>query len=51
MEKQIEELITTLKACAKRVYTELGPGWKEEIYQKAMEVALRQLQLAMGAKG
>ena len=41
MEKQIAELIKTIKTCASQVLLELGPGWKEEIYQKAMEVALR----------
>ncbi len=41
MEKDIEKLVTVLKDSAKKVYAELGPGWKEEIYQKAMEVALR----------
>lgn len=41
MEKQIVELIKTIKTCASQVLLELGPGWKEEIYQKAMEVALR----------
>lgn len=41
MEKQIAKLIETIKTCASQVLEELGPGWKEEIYQKAMEVALR----------
>ncbi len=41
MEKQIKELIKTIKECASQILEELGPGWKEEIYQKAMEVALR----------
>lgn len=41
MDKKIKSLIKTLKKCAGEVMEELGPGWKEEIYQKAMEVALR----------
>jgi GxxExxY protein len=41
MEKRIEELMPIIKSCAKEILAELGPGWKEEIYQKAMEVALR----------
>ena len=41
MEKQIEELINTIKECSKSILEELGPGWKEDIYQNAMEVALR----------
>ena len=42
MQKEIENLIEKVKECAKEVYQELGSGWKEEIYQKAMEVALRE---------
>ena len=41
LEEQVEELIKVVTECAKCVFDELGPGWKEEIYQKAMEVALR----------
>lgn len=41
MDKQIKELIKTIKDCSVSILAELGPGWKEEIYQKAMEVALR----------
>jgi GxxExxY protein len=41
MEKQIEELINVIKTCAQEILAELGPGWKEDIFQKAMEVALR----------
>src|SRR3990167_11127879 len=41
MDKQIAELIKTIKTCASQVLLELGPGWNEAIYQKAMEVALR----------
>jgi len=46
MEKQIRKLIEILKKCAKEVLQELGGGWKEEIYQKAMEVALRNRGIA-----
>lgn len=42
MKKEVEKLIKELKECAARVYEELGAGWGEEIYQKAMEVALRE---------
>lgn len=41
MFKQINNLIDTIKSCSQSVIEELGTGWKEEIYQKAMEVALR----------
>ncbi len=41
MDKAVGELIKTLKGCACTILEELGSGWKEEIYQKAMEVALR----------
>jgi GxxExxY protein len=42
MEKEIKKLINQVKEAAKDVYEQLGNGWKEEIYQKAMEVALRE---------
>lgn len=41
MEQDIQELIKIIKTCASSVLAELGPGWQEVIYQKAMEVALR----------
>lgn len=41
MEKEIKDLIKFVQDCSRKVFEELGPGWKEEIYQKAMEVALR----------
>ena len=41
MEKQVKNLIKTIKACAVAILKELGPGWKEDIFQNAMEVALR----------
>ena len=42
MKKKIENLIKKVKRCAKEVYNELGEGWPEVVYQKAMEVALRE---------
>jgi GxxExxY protein len=36
--KVIEEIL----ACAKAVFQDLGKGWSEAIYQKAMEVELRE---------
>jgi len=41
-EKEIENLIKEVEECANEVYQELGSGWEEKIYQKAMEVALRE---------
>ena len=46
MEKKIENLIKKVKQCARDVYDELGEGWKEGIYQKAMEVALREMSIS-----
>ena len=42
LEQEIDKTIKDVKACAVSVYKELGGGWNETIYQKAMEVALRQ---------
>ena len=42
MKKEIKKLIEKVKICAKEIYDELGEGWPEGIYQKAMEVALRE---------
>jgi GxxExxY protein len=42
MKKEIENLIKEVEECAKEVYEELGSGWDEKIYQKAMEIALRE---------
>jgi len=42
MKKEVEKLIEEVKNCAKEVYRELGEGWPEGVYQKAMEVALRE---------
>lgn len=39
---QINNLIEIIKTCAQDVLKQLGMCWKEEVYQKAMEVALRQ---------
>jgi len=44
--KKIEALIQKVKKCAKDVFKELGPGWKEGVYQKAMEVALREYKIS-----
>ena len=41
MENQVKDLIKIIKTCAKTILDELGPGWKEDIFQNAMEVALR----------
>jgi len=38
----INNLINKIKDCALNVYQELGDGWNEEVYQKAMEVILRE---------
>jgi len=45
MDKKIKALIKTLKKCAGKVMEELGPGWNETVYQKAMEVALREYKI------
>jgi GxxExxY protein len=42
MQKEIQNLIEKVKECAKEVYQELGSGWEEEKYQKALEVAFRE---------
>lgn len=44
--KNLKELTGTLIECSNQVSEELGIGWKEEIYQKAMEVALRKQGLS-----
>lgn len=41
LEQRVEETIRQVKKCAIEVYKELGDGWPEIIYHKAMEVALR----------
>ena len=38
----IEELIESVTDIAKEVMADLGVGWNEAVYQKAMEVALRE---------
>jgi len=45
MVKQIKRIINKVKQCARDVYKELGPGWNETVYQKAMEVALRECKI------
>jgi len=42
MRKEIKNLIEKVKECAKEAYQELGSGWEEDVYQKAMEVVLRE---------
>ena len=37
----VSEAVALIRQSAKEVYSELGPGWQEVVYQKAMEVALR----------
>jgi len=37
----VSEAVFLIRQSAKEVYSELGPGWQEVVYQKAMEVALR----------
>jgi len=41
MDEQVGQLIAIVKECASSIMGELGPGWQENIYQKAMETALR----------
>jgi len=41
VDKKVKALVKIIKECSVSILSELGPGWKEEIYQKAMEVALR----------
>lgn len=41
MDEQVGQLIAIIKECASSIMTELGPGWREDIFQKAMETALR----------
>jgi len=38
----MKKLIATVKECARDVYEKLGPGWPEKVYQRGMEVALRE---------
>ncbi len=38
----IKKTIKKIYGCAEDVYDELGSGWSEVVYQKAMEVALRE---------
>ena len=45
MQKEVEKLIKKVKKCAREVYSELGEGWKECVYQEAMEVALREQRI------
>ncbi len=43
--KKVDKIFKEVKSCAASVYEELGPGWSEAVYQKAMEVSLRLLGL------
>lgn len=45
MEKEIKKLINVVKKCAREVYQELGSGWPENVYQQALEVALREKRI------
>lgn len=38
---KVDKIFKEVKSCAESVYEELGPGWTEAVYQKAMEVSLR----------
>ena len=40
--QKIKETIKTVLACAYEVFEDLGEGWSEVVYQKALEVALRE---------
>ena len=42
----VQRLVEKVKQCARDVYDELGSEWKEEIYQEAMEVALREAHIS-----
>ena len=37
-----KKIIKKVRKCAESVFNELGQGWTESVYQKAMEVALRE---------
>lgn len=50
MQRGLKNLVDTLLDCSNQVIDELGTGWKEEIYQKAMEVALRNRGLSYEAQ-
>ncbi|RJR15020.1 GxxExxY protein [Candidatus Microgenomates bacterium] len=41
MDADVKKAVQTIKDCAQVVFKELGSGWQEVIYQKAMEVELR----------
>lgn len=41
----IDQLITEVIECAKRIRRQLGPGFLEKVYKNAMVVELRQLNL------
>lgn len=39
---EIEKIINEVEKCAVDIYKELGGDWSEKIYQKAMEISLRE---------
>lgn len=41
----IDQLITEVIECAKRIRRQLGPGFLEKVYKNAMVVELRKLKL------
>ena len=41
----IDQLITEIIECAKRIRRQLGPGFLEKVYKNAMVVELRKLKL------
>lgn len=41
IDPKIKKLINEVKDCAGKVFSELGTGWPEKIYQQGVEVALR----------
>ena len=36
IDPKIKKLINIVKECAREVYQQLGPGWNEGVYQKAL---------------
>ena len=46
----IDQLITEIIECAKRIRRQLGPGFLEKVYKNAMVVELRKLKLNFEAE-
>ena len=42
---QQEDLISNILACANKVYTQLGQGFPENIYQRALAIELERLDI------